>query len=234
LGILAEGSHSARLPYQSGIRQVSQTGVEIESFRLLFAIISAVQKGASGKIPWLVAWNICKRGSSVASLSWVALLMSASSGCLLSTQDGWPVPDLGISEWIQISKCGLLAGYCFHWCSVKWNAEFGQFHKITGERLFLWLLQVSANTCWLLKTSVAQCSVLLSTKYYNYGDLSILNLILLLKTSSLSKTMYCSVLLSGAAFLDGSILEIWKMNNSGVSVFHCVPSLICTMFKESD
>jgi hypothetical protein len=36
-------------------------------------------------------------------------------------------------------------------------------------------------------------------------------------------TQYCSVLLSGAAFLDGSILEIWKMNNSGVSTFHCAP-----------
>jgi len=34
-------------------------------------------------------------------------------------------------------------------------------------------------------------------------------------------TLYCcSVLLSGAAFLDGSILEIWKMSNSGVCVFH--------------
>lgn len=31
-------------------------------------------------------------------------------------------------------------------------------------------------------------------------------------------TLYCSVLLTGAAFLDGSILEIWKMNNSGVSI----------------
>jgi hypothetical protein len=43
-------------------------------------------------------------------------------------------------------------------------------------------------------------------------------------SSSSVTTQYCSVLLSGAAFLDGSILEIWKMNNSGVSTFHCAPS----------
>jgi hypothetical protein len=36
LGIFTEGSHSARLPYQSGIRQVCQTGVEIENLRPLF------------------------------------------------------------------------------------------------------------------------------------------------------------------------------------------------------
>lgn len=102
------------------------------------------------------------------------------------------------------------------------------------EKDLLWLLQVSANTCWVLQTSVAQCShflSLVSTKYYGHGDLSILNLILLLITSGLSITIYCSVLLSGAAFLDGSILEIWKMNNSGVSVFHCVPLLIFTMLE---
>jgi hypothetical protein len=72
---------------------------------------------------------------------------------------------------------------------------------------------------------------LLSTKYYSYGDLSILNMTLLLRTSNLWISMYCSVLLSGATFLDWTILEIWKMNNTGVSVFNCVPSLIFIMFR---
>ena len=39
-------------------------------------------------LQWLVSCNICKRGSSVALLSFVVLLMSASSGCLLNKQDG--------------------------------------------------------------------------------------------------------------------------------------------------
>ncbi|KAL6849977.1 hypothetical protein ACP4OV_020604 [Aristida adscensionis] len=36
---------------------------------------------------------------------------------------------------------------------------------------------------------------------------------------------FASVLLSGAAFLDGSILEIWKMNNSGKSFEEAMESI---------
>lgn len=36
---------------------------------------------------------------------------------------------------------------------------------------------------------------------------------------------FSSVLLSGAAFLDGSILELWNMNNSGKSFEEAMESI---------